>query len=862
MPGGPHPDREVAEELEFHLQMRAEELVGVGLSPEDARRQAEEEFGDLDETLRYCRHQDRRRSRRIRVRGLIRSVRDEVALALRGLGRRPASVVAPMAILTLAVALNALVLSVVRGVLFSPLPFAEEDRVVVVEEVLEEGDARRAAYPIVEAWRREGASAEVLSAYMDTPFPLQTETGPIFAEGAVVTRGFFDLFTNPLLRGRGFLSEEHATGANPVVVVSEGLWKGAYGQDPGILGRRIELEGRLHQVVGVVRDEAVFPDGTQLWVPVEQGSPQILEVAGAKIMVALARLRPGAVGAAVEEELGRISAAVVGGAPGAAVVPLGERLLGDVRRPLLLLQGAVLLVLLAATVNAGGLFLARGVRRRGEVALRASLGAGSVRVGLGLLLEGVLLGGAAGVAGLALAAVALGPALALVPGDLPRASHIGLDPWVVALALILACLTGLASALASALAGSRTSPATLLRESTPAAGSSPWIGKALEGMVVVQVALAVLLTAGAGLLLRSFVSTLQEDPGFDAANVVLVNVSLPEYRYADQASRVAFSQELLERSGGLPGVQAVALGRNLPISGSNMTSPLRVEGFGGMTEAVQVAAVTDGYFQVMRIPFLEGSGFDGADRVGGPMVLIVDPGVAAPGGQPLGVGDRAHSLFGDRDYRDILGVVGAVRHRGLRVSPVPIAYEPFFQKGGASGFTLLIRSDAPTGAVATQARQLVQSLDPSLPVDQVSTMASRIQASLAEPRFYTMVLSIFGALAVLLALAGCQAGLAHRVASRRREIGIRMALGATLPSVRAMVMGRGLALTGVGLALGILAAIPGTRLLESQLYGITPGDPFTYGALLVLLLVAGALASDAPARRAATVDPAEILKEG
>jgi hypothetical protein len=292
-----------------------------------------------------------------------------------------------------------------------------------------------------------------------------------------------------------------------------------------------------------------------------------------------------------------------------------------------------------------------------------------------------------------------------------------------------------------------------------------------------------------------------------------------------------------------------------------MTSPLMVEGATGPTDAVQVAMVTEAYFEVLGIPFLEGEGFQGADRSEAPPVLVVDPGVRTNQGSALSIGDRAHSFFGPTEMREVVGVVSPVRHGGLRARPAPVAYEPFFQKGGAPGFTLLVRSDAPAGVVAAEARGLIRALDPELAVDQVTTMRSRIRRSLAEPRFYTVVLSVFGGLATLLALAGCQAGLAHRVAARRREIGIRVALGAARASVRRMVLTRGLFLTGAGMALGLLAALPGGRLLESQLYGVTPGDPLTYGVLLLLLLAAGALASDLPARRAAAVDPAEILRE-
>jgi predicted permease len=477
-------------------------------------------------------------------------------------------------------------------------------------------------------------------------------------------------------------------------------------------------------------------------------------------------------------------------------------------------------------------------------------------------MEGLLLGVAAGLIGLVLARLSLGPALALVPVDLPRAAQIGLGPTVALLAMTLAAGTGVATALIPAFTGSRASPSDSLRESTQGTGTPLWMRRALDGFVVIQVALAVVLTAGAGLLIRSFISTIQEDPGFDPTNVTLVDLRLPNSRYPDWAADVAFAQELLERAATLPGAQAVALGRNLPISGSNATSPLKVEGSSEQTEAVQIAWVTEAYFEVLRIPVLEGRGLHGLDRPDAPPVLLVDPGIQTAEGTYLTLGDRATSFFGEQVLREVVGIVGPVRHRGLRASPVPIVYEPFFQKGGMAVFTLLVRSDAPPGVVAREARGLVRSMDPALPVDRVTTMSARISRSVAEPRFYTVVLSVFGILAVVLALAGCQAGLAHRVADRRREIGIRMALGAQVPSVRGMILRRGVSLTVAGILLGLALAVPGTRLLESQLYGVTAGDPVTYGALLLLLLGAGALATDFPARQAASLDPAEVLREG
>lgn len=293
-----------------------------------------------------------------------------------------------------------------------------------------------------------------------------------------------------------------------------------------------------------------------------------------------------------------------------------------------------------------------------------------------------------------------------------------------------------------------------------------------------------------------------------------------------------------------------------------MTSPLMVEGSNELTGSVQIAMVSAGYFDVLRIPVLDGTGFGDADHRGGPQVLVVDPDIRTPAGEPVAVGSRAHSFFGPDSYRDVVGVVGAVRHDGLRAAPPPVAYEPFFQKGGSRGFSFLVRSSAPAATVAESLRALIHDMDPDLPVDRVTTMDAMISGSVAEPRFYTVVLSLFGGLAVLLSLAGCQAGLAHRVATRRREIGVRMALGASRPKVGSMVLRRGLTLTLIGAALGLAAAFPTVRLLQSQLYGVTTWDPVTYVGLLLVLLGAAAAASYLPARRASRLDPVEVLREG
>ncbi|HSM60361.1 MAG TPA: FtsX-like permease family protein, partial [Longimicrobiales bacterium] len=561
-----------------------------------------------------------------------------------------------------------------------------------------------------------------------------------------------------------------------------------------------------------------------------------------------------------------LTTAVPGGADEAAVAPLREHLFGDVRGPLLLLQGAVLLVLLAACANAGGLLLARATTRRADHAVRTSLGAGASRVARTVVAEGALVGIGAGIAGAALARVALAPTLALLPAGLPRAGQVALDGTVVGVALALALATGVGTALAPALAGMRADPASLLRSSRGEAGTGRWLRRVLDGFVVGQIALAFLLTMGAALLLRSFVATVREDPGFDPAGVTVLDLSLPENRYPDVASRRAFQRTLLERASGLPGSSGVALGVNLPISGSSMTSPLMVDGSAEPTAATQIAAVTSGFFEVLSIPMAEGAPDPDWDLDGARPVIMTDATLRTAEGRPLSTGDRAHSFFGPAPdggsrMREVVGIVEPIRHRGLRESPVPVAWEPFFQREPPPGFSLLVRSTAPPGTVARAAQRLVHDLDSGIATDRIATMSARLGRSVAEPRFYTLGLTVFGGLALLLALAGCQAGLAFRVATRRRELGLRMALGASSPAVRALVVRRGLALAAAGAALGGLASLAATRVLESQLYGVSRHDPATYGWLVGVILVAAALASDGPARRAASVDPALTLRE-
>jgi putative ABC transport system permease protein len=859
-----HPEREIDEELAYHVARRTEELRKEGLPAEEAERRARDEFGDLEATRRYCAGQDRRRLRSAALVSAVSALRDDVVQAGRSLARAPRSVLVPVLILAAGITLNALVFSVVRSVLLAPLPFHDADRVMTATE--EGTGLGGASYPVLSAWRQRAAGVEAVAAYLRNESVLDAGSDPRHVPTALVTEGYFEMLDRPLILGRGFGSEAHAPGGVAGVLVSEGFWRGPLGGDPHVLERALSLDGTERPVRGVVRLGASFPDGVDLWLPAERESPQLTDVVGAKIFTTLVRARPGVGPNELEAELATLAASVPGGAHDVTVVRAPDRFLGDIRGPLLLLQAAVLLVLLTACANAGGLLLARATARRADQAVRTSLGAGSIRVARTVVAEGAFIGFGAGLAGLALARALLGPTLELVPPGLPRAGNVTLDAHVAMAALLLAVATGVGTALAPALSGMRVDPAALLSAARGQTGAAPWLRRLLDGFVIGQIGLAMLLTVGAALLLRSFVATVREEAGFDPSGVTLLEISLPEARYPDIASAHGLQRSLLDRASGLPGASASALAVNLPISGSNMVSPLVVEGSPEPTAAVQIAAVTSGFFDVLRIP-VEGTPPDPEwDLENGRRMIMTDATLRTGTGRTLSLGDRAHSFFdlpqdGSTPMRDVVGTVAPVRHRGLREAPAAVAYEPFFQRSDVRGFSLLVRSTAPEGAVAEAARALVRDVDPALATDRITTMSAVIGRSVAAPRFYAVGLTVFGALAVLLALAGCHAGLAFRVTSRRRELGLRMALGASSPRLRTMVVRRGLTLAAVGASLGLVGAALASRVLESQLYDVSRTDPLTYGVLAIVVLGATAVAADGPARRAASMDPVTVLRE-
>ena len=780
---------------------------------------------------------------------------------IRSLLRTPRLTLPAVLILGVAVGANTAMFSVVYGVLLRPLPFAEPDRLVALFEVGPGWWGRtELSLPTLEDWRAADPPALEGMVAMSGPGPVGlTGTGePVAVERAAVSGDFFELLGVTPARGRTFTAADDRADAPPVAVVSWSLWQSRFGADPAILGRTIPLDGRSHRVVGVAPEGFGHPDETEVWVPLLSAVPEAREIRGAHIFRVVGRLTPGATAERVTAQLTAASRGVAeyGGEWSALAVPLDREMTGEVRPALLLLWGAVGFVLLIASANVASLLLARVLGRRREVAVRAALGAGRWRIAADLLGESVLLAVAGGGLGLLLTAWGMDLLLALNPQAIPRANEIAVDGGVLAFALAVSLLTGLLAGGIPALQVGRTPPAPDLKEGSTGAGSSRDTGRIRSGLVVAEVALSVVLLVGAGVMARSLFTILGVDPGFRASRVMTYDLRLPEHAYPGPAEQRTFFDEVLERLEEIPLVREAAVSRNLPVSGSTMTSPVLTGPWGEGDEPpmAQVSWVGPGYFRSLGIELVEGRVFGATDREGSEPVAVVSRSLARRLFAEGALGRRAHHAFGDQEMREIVGVVDDVRHRSLTEEPPPVFYVPFAQEP-AAGAALVVRAEVAPAVVNELVREVIRDVDPELPIQGVATMEERITRTVARPRFYAAVLGVFALLALVLALGGFYAVLAHCVSRRRRELSVRVAVGADPRELVGMIVRRGLVLTGVGVALGLGGAYFATRLLDSLLFGVGATDPVTFASVGGLMVVAALLASLVPALRATRVDP-------
>ncbi len=865
----------VDEELAFHLQEAEQELVEAGWLAEDARREALRRFGDLEGTRAFCRAVQSRRGRGERRAMTIDELRSDVRYALRSMRKSPGYTTLVVATLAFGVAANTTIFSAMRPYLLRPLPYGEPDALVQVNQVnpVTGWDMDRFSYPQVLDWKERTHAFAALGAYSYGVGNLTGPQGPEQVQFGHVTAGLFEdvLRVEPVL-GRGFRPEEGRPGADPVVVLSDALWRRRYGADPGILGAPIALDGVQRTVVGVMPPAFVFPFGSaRLWVPVTEDAGADR---GRTSLQIVGRLDPGWTPARARAELVGVQTELAARYPeadgrmsGVTVKPLREALnfVWDVLAisfPILL--GAVALVLLIACLNVASLTLARASGRAREVAVRAAMGAPRGRIVRQLLTESLVLALLGGALGVLLSYWTTGLLDPVLPEDLYRVGHIEIDGAVLAFSLLVTLATPVAFGLWPALSASRAGVGEALSEASKGSAGVR-ASRTRRALVVAQVGLAVVLTTGAALMVRSLVAVQHVDLGFDADRVVTAEVTLPVDEYRGAAERIAWVDRAIAALARTPGVTSAAAVAWLPLNHELFTWQVAPPEMAGVTTDEWPLAiendVTTGYFATMGVPLLEGRLFAAADGPDAEPVVILGRSLARrlwPDENAIGRTLLAAEDGGTRAYR-VVGVVGDVRAADLSMEgPGLEIYRPTGQAGGRRWF-LLARADGDPAALVPAVRGAVRTADPDLPAN-VRPMTAVVRENLLQWGIGSVFMGAFGGGALLLATLGIYGLIAYSVAQRRREIGVRLALGATRGEIRRVVVGDGVRLAAVGVVIGLALAVALARAAAAALYGVQPFDPVALVAVAALFLGVATAASLLPAERASRTDPIHVLR--
>jgi len=799
----------------------------------------------------------------------------DLRYAARTLVRARGFTIAVLLTLALGIGATTAMFGVVHGVLLRPLSFPAPDRLVMVWERTPEGtrDRNYVSPANVAEWREQSTTFEGLAAFVRFPASLTGQGEPEAVQGQAVTPNFFSLLRVRPALGRVFLPGDEdagdaAAGAPTPVILSHELWARRYNADPGIIGRAITVSDASATVVGVMPPETrVLDSRPALWIPIAVNP----ETTGRYLSV-VGRLKDGATLEQAKAEMEAVARRLSAAKPennrdwSVNVVPLHDDTVGEARPALLVLLGAVGLLLLIACANVANLLLARASARRREVALRVSLGATRGRLARQMLTEALLLAAAGGALGVLAAVWGTRLLLDALPEGvaIPRAEQVGFSVPVFAFAAGITLLTGALFGLAPALAVSDGGAHQDLKDSSRGSTVGPGRGRLRGAIVVSQVALAVVLLAGAGLLGRSLWRLLSVDTGIHAERVLTARVSLPDARYEEPERRVVFNDELFRRVDALPGVSAVGSVGWLPMTGDKSATGFTVAGRPapepGKEPGADIRGVGGDYFRVLGVPLVRGRLFTGADGAAAPRVFVVNQAFVRehfPGEDPIG---RRLAVQWDGDpVGEIVGVVGDERESGPASEAAPAIYFWHAQDPWSS-FTLLARTTGEPGALSAAVAREVRAVDPLLPVDAVRPMASVVSDVVARPRLNAVLLGAFSTAALLLAALGIYGVIAYAVSQRTREIGVRVALGAAPRDVLRLVVGQGVRLAAVGLGVGLLASLAATRLMRGLLFGVEPGDPLTLAAVLAVLGAVALLASYLPARRAARTDPLQALR--
>ncbi len=789
----------------------------------------------------------------------------DLRYALRALRRHPGFAAAVAAMLALGIGANTAIFSVVNAVLLRGLPYPAPERLIMAFTTYPDFGHSGTSLEDFRDWRDGFAGAGELAAFDEANYNLTGDGAPERAEGAAVTANYFRVLGAAPAAGRAFLPEEERGPTPGVAMLGHEYWRRRFGGDPRVVGRTITLNGLPRTIVGVAPAGMVLPRTPDVLVPVRTDSGFGRR---AEFLTVVGRLAPGVTVDRARGVLATVGRRLQAQYPetnsprlSIDVTSMQDEVVGAARPALLVLTGAVGLVLLVACANVANLLLVRATTREREVATRAALGASRARVARQLLAESVALAGAGGLAGVVLAAAAVRAVRAVGPDVLPRANEVGLDGAALAFAVAASVATGVLFGLAPALRLAREDLQTALRGSARGVAGNAAAQRARGALVAAEVALSVLLLVGAGLLLRSFVALQRTDPGFEAEHVLTARVTLPRAAYPQADPQViGFQGALLERLRATPGVRAAALASTVPMSSSGYVTfevPGRVRQPG---EDLQPFDVSDDYFRAMGVRLLRGRVFGPQDGPRAPRVAVVDEEAARrfwPGADPIG----ARITVGDStQFMTIVGVVANVRQEGVAAKPYPQLYGVLAQNP-TRAVAVVVRAAGDPAALTAGVRRTVSALDPSLPVYDVATMTERVARSVARPRATAAVVTAFGAAALLLAAVGIYAVVAYSVAQRTRELGVRIALGAGRGDVRRLVLRRGMAPVGVGLAAGMAAAPVATRALGALLYGVGALDPAAYAGAAAFLAAVALAATWVPAERATRVPPMAALRQ-
>ena len=816
---------------------------------------------------------------------------NDFRFALRQLRKSPGFTFIAVLTLALGIGANTAIFSVVNAVLLKPLPFPEPQQLIAMGSVnTHDGTPRdqlnSLSYPDYFDYRSQNRTLSSSAVYREDTTSFTDDEGAQSLLGVKCSAEFFETLGIKPILGRGFVRADEQAGGGPggfKIILSHDFWQKHFGGDKKVLGRQLELGRRPYTVIGVMPAHFQFPiqpepidvyytiaeDAT-----VTEGSKAVTEQRGSHGMQAIARLKPGVSIEQAQADLSTIAARLEKQYPdsnsyfGVATMPLREDLIGDVRIALYVLFGAVVCVLLIANANVANLLLARASVRGKEIALRAALGASRARIVRQLLTESVLLAALGGVFGLIIAQWGTSALIQAVPQNIPRIGEIRLDGAVLAFTLLVSLVTGVAFGLVPAWQASHVDLNSSLKSGQRTGSDSGNKGRVRNGLVMAEVALALVLLICAGLLIQSFARLGKVDTGMRPERLLTARIGLPDSAYQKNESIIAFFQELLPKIRALPGVESASTVVPLPLSSSNMVTDFDIAEHPlpeGQRAAAPVRIIATDYFKTVGIPVRRGRTFNEHDTFKSAPVVIVNELFANkifPGQNVIGKRITPGFSAGEEKpfSREIVGVVGNVKHRSLRTDYTPEMYLPETQIP-FNIVSLVVRTRVSNPTSLTSAiRAQVASLDPNLPLTSVRVFEEYISRSLARPRFNAILLSIFAGTALLLTAIGIYGVMAYSVAQRTNEIGIRMALGAAQSSIFRLIVGQAMAIVGISLVVGVLGAFAATRLLNSLLFGVGAADPLTFAAIVLLISAVAFVAAWLPARRAAQVDPIVALR--